>query len=47
MPDVLVDYALVPAVKIFILLFLAVLPVITYLVLFERRVIAAVRDFLQ
>ena len=39
MPEVLTDYVLMPAVKILVLLFGAIMPVITYLILVERKVL--------
>ena len=41
--NVLVDYALIPAIKILVLLFLGVLPLITYLVLIERKVLGFIQ----
>src|SRR5688572_592863 len=39
MPELLRDFVVVPVVKIAVLLFLGVLPLITYLVLAERKVL--------
>jgi len=43
MPDVLIDYALVPLVKILVVLFVMVLPLITYLVLAERKILGYIQ----
>ena len=39
MPPVILDYVVVPVVKILLLLFAGILPVITYLVLAERKIL--------
>src|SRR5687768_17155517 len=43
MPEVLRDFVVVPAVKIAVLLFLGILPLITYLVLVERKVLGYIQ----
>src|SRR5688572_33209377 len=43
MPELLRDFVVVPAVKIAVLLFLGILPLITYLVLVERKVLGYIQ----
>jgi NADH-quinone oxidoreductase subunit H len=43
MPELLRDFVVVPAVKIVVLLFLGILPLITYLVLVERKVLGYIQ----
>src|SRR5688500_19048846 len=43
MPELLRDFVVVPVVKIAVLLFLGILPLITYLVLVERKVLGYIQ----